>query len=710
MQKKEYSVEIGGKTLTAIFSDLAEQAHGSVILKYGETIVLATACMSHDKQQGLGFFNLTVDYVEKFYAAGKILGSRFVRREGKPSEEAVLACRVIDRTLRPLFDQSMRHAVQIIVTVLSVDDNDPTILAVNAASLALLVSNIPWAGPVGCVRIGKYDDDKEDNQLKINPAQSLRLDEDAPYKFDLTVCGKKGHINMIEASAHQSKEEELEEALKVASEEITKLENFQKKIAEEIGKEKRIIEKGTVSPESVALFNENILPKIEEAIFEGPGKAKIDALHTVWNNLVREKFFEQEDFSLEDDLFDDTENDILHKKAIEENKRADGRAMDELRDLYAQAGGLSSQLHGSGIFYRGGTHVLSVLTLGGPEDRNLIDGLQLKVEKRFMHHYNFPPYSGGEVGRSGFTNRREIGHGALAEKALAMVLPSVAEFPYTMRLVSESMASNGSTSQASICASIIALMDGGVPIKMPVAGIAMGLMYESDDKYKILTDIQGPEDHHGDMDFKIAGTREGVTAIQLDVKVEGVPIKILGEAMRQSKKARVAIIDRIEKEIPKPRENISPNAPKILIIKIDPAKIGLVIGGGGKTIKDIKEKTGAEITIEDDGTVYLTGKDGSAEKAKAIVEEMTHEFKVGEILKGEVVKIADFGIFVSLNPFTDGMVHVSEMAPFRVERVSDIIKEGMIVPVKVISIDAERSRIGLSIKEADKDFFNGKRQ
>ena len=700
MQKKEYSVEIGGRTMTAIFSDLAEQAHGSVILKYGETIVLATACMSHDKQKGLDFFNLTVDYTERFYAAGKILGSRFVRREGKPSEEAVLACRVIDRTLRPLFDQSIRHAVQVIVTVLSVDDNDPTILAVNAASLALSVSNIPWNGPIGCVRIGKYDDDN----LKINPSQKLRLD-DTLYKFDLTVCGKDGNINMIEAAAHQSKEEELEEALKLASLEIAKLEDFQKKIVGEIGKEKRTIEKDKISAEAVALFNENILPKIDEAIFEGPGKAKIDALHTAWNNLVRETFTNREDFALEDNLFDDTENEILHKKAIEEGKRADGRKMDELRDLYAQAGGLSSQLHGSGIFYRGGTHVLSVLTLGGPEDRNLVDGLQLKVEKRFMHHYNFPPYSAGETGRSGFTNRREVGHGALAEKALSMVLPSVADFPYTMRIVSESMASNGSTSQASICASILALMDGGVPIKAPVAGIAMGLMYESDDKYKILTDIQGPEDHHGDMDFKIAGTRDGVTAIQLDVKVDGVPIKILGEAMRQSKEARLAIIDRIEKEIPKPRANISPNAPKILIIKINPDKIGLVIGGGGKTIKEIKEKSGAEITIEDDGTVYLTGKDGSAEKAKEIVESMTHEYQVGEVLKGEVVKIADFGAFVALNPFTDGMVHISELAPFRVERVSDIIKEGMIVPVKVINIDRERGKIGLSIKEADANFF-----
>jgi polyribonucleotide nucleotidyltransferase len=322
-----------------------------------------------------------------------------------------------------------------------------------------------------------------------------------------------------------------------------------------------------------------------------------------------------------------------------------------------------------------------------------------------MHHYNFPPYSAGEVGRAGFTNRREVGHGALAEKALAMVLPSVADFPYTIRVVSESMASNGSTSQASICASILALMDGGVPIKAPVGGIAMGLMYESDDKYKILTDIQGPEDHHGDMDFKIAGTRDGVTAIQLDVKVEGVPIKILGEAMVQAKKARTTIIDRIEKEIPAPRADISPRAPKILIIKINPDKIGMVIGGGGKTIKEIKEKSGAEITIEDDGTVYFTGVGDSATKAKEIVEMMTHEYQVGEILKGEVVKVADFGAFVRLNAYTDGMVHISELAPFRVERVADIIKEGMIVPVKIIKVDAVAGKISLSIREADKDFF-----
>ncbi|OGJ01799.1 polyribonucleotide nucleotidyltransferase [Candidatus Nomurabacteria bacterium RIFCSPLOWO2_12_FULL_37_8] len=708
MQKKEYSVEIGGKVLTAIFTDLAEQAHGSVMLKYGETIVLATACMSKDKQNGLGFFNLTVDYMEKFYASGKISGSRFMKRESKPSEEAILTSRVIDRTLRPLFDHSIRHAVQLIVTVISVDDNDPTILAVNAASLALAVSNIPWNGPVGCVRIGKYDNE----DLKINPSQNLHLD-DSQYKFDLTVCGKDGNINMIEASAHQTKEEELEEALKKASEEITKLEDFQKKIVTEIGHEKRVIEKETIDPESLALFNEKILPQMPEAIFAGAGKKKIDDLHNVWNKMVKEhysvKYPEREDFVMEDDLFDNTENEILHKKAIKENKRADGRKMDELRILFAQAGGLSAILHGSGIFYRGGTHVLSVLTLGGPEDRNLIDGMQTKTEKRFMHHYNFPPYSAGETGRAGFTNRREVGHGALAEKALAMVLPSPMDFPYTIRVVSESMASNGSTSQASICAGTLALMDGGVPIKAPVAGIAMGLMYESDDKYKILTDIQGPEDHHGDMDFKIAGTKDGVTAIQLDVKVEGVPIKILGEAMKQSKSARVAIIDRIEKEIPSPRKDISTNAPKILIIKIKPDQIGMVIGGGGKVIKEIKEKTGAEITIEDDGTVYFTGKAGSAEAAKKIVEEITHEYQVGDTLNGEVVKVADFGAFVRLNASTDGMVHISELAPFRVERVSDIIKEGMIVPVKVIKVDRDMGRISLSIKEADMNFFNGKR-
>jgi polyribonucleotide nucleotidyltransferase len=700
MQKKEYVLEVGGRQVTAMFTDLADQAQGSVMLKYGETIVLATACMSKEAEPGKGYFNLTVDYIERFYASGKISGSRFVKREGKPSEEAILASRVIDRTLRPLFDQTMRHAVQVIVTVISVDDNDPVIMAVNAASLAIAVSNIPWGGPVGAVRIGKYDNE----DLKINVSSKLR-EEGSKYKFDLTVCGKGGNINMIEASARQVKEEELTAALEEASKEITKLEDWQKGIVAEIGHPKRVIEKETVSQESVALFTKNILPEMEAAIFSGPGKARIDELHTVWNDLVKTTFPDKKSYAPEDELFDESENAMLHVKAIKEDKRADGRKMDELRDLYAQAGKVSSILHGSGIFYRGGTHVLSVLTLGGPEDKHMIDGMTEKSEKRFMHHYNFPPYSVGETGRAGFTGRREVGHGALVEKAIAMVLPEPEEFPYTIRVVSESLASNGSTSQASICASTLALLDGGVPIKAPVAGIAMGLMYESDSAYKILTDIQGPEDHHGDMDFKVGGTRDGITAIQLDVKVDGVPVKILGEAMLQSKAARNTILDKIQEEISAPRAEISKNAPKIIMIHIEKDQIGLVIGGGGKTIKDIKERTGAEITIEDDGTVYLTGKDGSAEKAKTIIEEMTHEFQVGEELKGEVVKIADFGAFVRLNATTDGMVHISELAPFRVERVSDIIKEGMIVPVKVINVDRERGKVGLSIVKANKDFF-----
>lgn len=706
MNKKEFSVEIGGKMLTAIFSDLADQAHGSVMLKYGESIVLATACMSKEPQAGLGFFNLTVDYAEKFYASGKILGSQYVRREGKPSTEAVLASRVIDRTIRPLFDQRIRHAVQVITTVMACDENDTGMLAVNAASLALAVSDIPWAGPIGCVRVGKYDG----QNMQINAAMNLRAEE-YPYQYDLTVCGRAGTINMIEAAARQVPEAELVLALEIASAEITKLEEFQKKIVAEIGKAKRVIEHEKISEESIKLFNENILPKMEDAIFAGAGKAKIDALHDEWKKLFKEKYAgsDRDSFAPEEDLFDETENNILHEKAIKEDKRADGRPMNAVRELYAQAGGVSSLLHGSGIFYRGGTHVFTALTLGGPGDKQEVESMEISGSRRFMHHYNFPPFSSGEPGRSGFTNRREVGHGALAEKALLMVLPSKEEFPYTIRLVSESMASNGSTSQASICASTIALMDGGVPIKNPVAGIAMGLMMNENGEYKILTDIQGPEDHHGDMDFKVAGTKEGITAIQLDVKVDGVPIKILAEAMTEAKNARTTILETITKEIPTHRANISPNAPEILIIKINPDKIGMVIGSGGKTIKEIKEKTGADIDIEDDGTVYFTGKGGSAGKAKAIVEAMTHEFSVGEMLKGEVVRIADFGAFVKLNPFTDGMVHVSEIAPFRVERVDSIIKLGMIVPVKVISVDADKGKVGLSIKEADKDFFAPKK-
>ncbi len=720
MKQQEFSVSIGGKEMTAVFSDLAEQAHGAVILRYGETVVLATAVMSKDGTKNPGFFNLSVDYVEKFYAAGKILGSRFMRREGKPSDEAVLAGRVIDRTIRPLFDQHIKNAVQVIVTVLALGDEDPGILAVNAVSLALATSEIPWRGPVGAVRIRQ-----KDGALIVNPSKKDAGQDTIAgqaevfggdnYDYDLIVCGKDGNINMIEAISYEINEEEIVNGFNLATTEITKLENFQKEIISKIGKEKRKIEKKELSAESLALFNENIAPKMKESIFAGAGKKKIDELHNIWNTLIAEKFPDMEDDGPEDDHFDNEVNRILHEEAILNDKRADGRKMDELRDLYAQAGGFSKMLHGSGIFYRGGTHVLSVLTLGGPDDANTINSMETAEEKRFMHHYNFPPYSAGETGRATMTNRREIGHGALAEKALFVVLPSKEVFPYTIRVVSESMASNGSTSQASICAATLALMDGGVPIKAPVAGIAMGLMTEENEpfesaqgknpKYKILTDIQGPEDHHGDMDFKVAGTKNGVTAIQLDVKVEGVPVKIIAETLTQGKTARLQILETITKAISEPRKDISSYAPKILVMTIRPDQIGMVIGSGGKVINGIKDDTGAEITIEDDGTVYVTGKNGSAEKALKIIEEMTHEYKIGEVFNGEVVKVIEVGAIVRIASGTEGLVHISEIGNFRVNKVSDFLKEGMLVPVKVVGVDPERGRISLSIKAISPDFI-----
>ncbi|MDO8590656.1 MAG: polyribonucleotide nucleotidyltransferase, partial [bacterium] len=407
--------------------------------------------------------------------------------------------------------------------------------------------------------------------------------------------------------------------------------------------------------------------------------------------------------------FEEKINEIIHTEAIENNRRPDNRKMDELRPLFAQAGGISPILHGSGIFYRGGTHILSALTLGGPGDSQVIDGMELQTKKRFMHHYNFPPFSSGETGRIGSTNRRMIGHGALAEKALLPVLPPKEIFPYTIRIVSEAFASNGSTSMGSVCGGTLALMDGGVPISAPVAGIASGLMMESPKKYKVLTDIQGPEDHHGDMDFKVAGTKKGVTAVQMDVKVSGIPILILEEAFEKAKQARLKILEVMNKALSEPRKDISPNAPKILTLKINPSQIGLVIGTGGKTINEIRDKTGVDgIDIEDDGTVFITGKNGTAETAKKIIEEMTHEYKPGERFIGTVVKIAEFGAFVSLNANTDGLVHVSEIAPFRIDRVESYLKVGDKVPVIVKEIDAERGRIKLSIKDADPNFIKRK--
>jgi polyribonucleotide nucleotidyltransferase len=548
MQKKEYSIEIGGETLTAEFSDLAERANGSVILRYGDTVVLATAVMSPEAKEGMNWFPLTVDYEEKFYAAGQIMGSRFMRREGRPNDEAILTGRVVDRTIRPLFDQSTRNEIQVVVTVLSLGAYDPDILAVNAASLALATSDIPWRGPASAVRIVKP---AGSDNLIVNPRYNERNAEDVD--IDIIACGKDGNINMIETTAKEALEDAVAHALEKASEEIEKFQSFQNMIIEEIGKEKRVFEKQVLADEAIELFKNEIAPKLGEMVFSGPGNTAIYALKDEWKKRYKEMFPEGDQASLAGDFYEEAVDELLHTEAIHNDKRADGRPMDKVRELYAQAGGLSDAVHGSGIFYRGGTHVLSVLTLGGPEDTLLTNSIEdPDAKKHYMHHYNFPPFSVGEVGRMGGMNRRMIGHGALAEKALVPVLPSKEAFPYTIRIVSESMASNGSTSMASVCGSTLALMDAGVPVSAPVAGIAMGLMMKDESTYKILTDIQGPEDHHGDMDFKVAGTRKGITAIQLDIKVDGVPVKILAEAMIDAKNAREHIIDVIEEAIPAP--------------------------------------------------------------------------------------------------------------------------------------------------------------
>lgn len=702
MQKKVYETEIGGKKLTAEFNDLADQAHGSVIVRYGNTVILATAVMSEKLRNDIDYFPLTVEYEEKFYAAGQILGSRFQRREGRPSDEAILSGRIVDRTIRPLFDQRMRNEVQVIITVLSIEEDDPDVLGVLGASLALATSNIPWGGPVSAIRIGK----KKDGERILNPTYHDRAEGE--YLYDLLACGRDQTINMIEVGASEVSEDELGNAFDEAVIELGKLQAFQEAIVKEIGKTKRVI---TVldAPEALhQLYQDQFASRLPSAVISGnPGKNEINAVKKEFTEAVKTTLPEASVFA--DKYFEEQVDHIIHEEAVRNNRRPDGRRFDEVRPLYAEAGGLSPMAHGTGIFYRGGTHVFTALTLGGPGDSQIIDSIEGSDEKkRFMHHYNFPPFAPGETGRVGGINRRAVGHGALAEKSLEAVIPSKETFPYTIRLVSECMASNGSTSMGSVCASTIALMDGGVPIKRPVAGIAMGLMMTEDKQYKVLTDIQGPEDHHGDMDFKVAGTSEGITGIQMDIKVDGIPVPILREAMTAAKAARLHILETILAAIPAVRPDISPRAPKIIVITVKKEQIGLVIGPGGKTINKIREETGVEdITIEEDGTVFITGKDGSAELARKAIDELTHEYKAGEQFEGEVTRLMDFGAFVRIGKNTEGLVHVSEIAPFRINKVSEVLKEGERVSVIIKEID-EKQRINLSIKAVDPTFAERK--
>ena len=703
MQKKEYSLETGGKTMIAEFNDWADQANGSVLLRYGNSACLATVVMSN-RESNLDYFPLSVEYEEKFYAAGAILGSRFMRREGRPSDEAVLSGRIVDRTIRPLFPKGLKRDVQVIITVLSIEDYDTDILAVNAASLAIATSNIPWNGPVSAVRVGL---EEGNDALIVNPTYGQRQDELPPKaKMDLTVSGKDGMVNMIEVNAREVSEPVLESALKRASEEIEKMQTWQKQIIAELGKPKLTFTAPEVTPEIKTAFSEIVEPRLA-ALNDMMSKEAFGEMKSEWATQSILKFPDAKPQML-DGYFEHRIDEYVHDLAIKENKRVDGRALDEIRPLSAQAGGISPVIHGTGLFFRGQTHVLAALTLGGPGDAQLIDTIEFQdTKKTFMLHYNFPPFSVGETGRVGGFNRRMTGHGALAEKSLRAVLPAKDIFPYTIRIVSECLASNGSTSMATVCAGTIALMDAGVPITRPVAGIAMGLM--SDGKtYKVLTDIQGPEDHHGDMDFKVAGTSEGVTGVQMDVKVEGVPIAVLVEAFAQAKKARLQILDVIQKAIPAPRPDISPRAPKILSTKVKVDQIGLVIGPGGKTINGIRERTKCDdITIEEDGTVFVTGRNGAAEAALKEIVDLTREYVAGERLEGPVVRLMDFGAFVKIGPNTDGLVHVSEVAPFRIEKISDAVAIGDVVPVVIKEID-EKGRYNLSIKAADPDWATRK--
>ncbi len=697
MQIKKYETDFNGEKLSVEISDLADQANGSVLVRYGDTAVFATAVMSNNRREGLDHFPLSVDYEERFYAAGMILGSRFIRREGRPTEEAILTSRLIDRTVRPLFDKRVRNEVQIVVLALSVDTkNDPDIPAIIAGSLALGISDIPWGGPVGAVRMGYID-----GNFMVNPT----YEEREKSLIDIVVCGKNEKINMIEAGAKEVNESVMLEAMDRSIKEISKIQEFQEKIIKEAGKEKIKIEIKEEMPEMKEFFEKEYAKKLHGIIFSNE-KHGLSDLKSGWIKSAKEKFGE-ENWDLAEDLYEESVNEIIHKEILDPpaggEKRADGRKIDELRPLYANVR-ILPLIHGSGIFFRGGTHIFSAVTLGGPKEGQLIEGMEIQTTKHFLHHYNFPPFSTGETGRIGGTGRREIGHGALAEKALSAVIPSRESFPYTIRVVSESMASNGSTSMGSVCASTLALMDAGVPIKNPVAGIAIGLMIDKSQKYKILTDIQGPEDHHGDMDFKCAGTKEGVNAIQMDVKVDGITVEILKKALTQAKKAREQILEVLTKAMPTHRQDLPTNAPKIVKMSINPDKIGAVIGPGGKMINSIIEKTNTEIDIDQDGTVFITGKDlKDIAKARDIVEGLTHENEPKEIITGKVTRLFEFGAMVGIGGEQEGLVHVSELSPERVEKVTDVVNVGDEVTAQVINID-DRGRINLSIKRVNPDY------
>lgn len=698
MAKQEFHLDFCGRGITVETGEIAKQADGAVIIRYGDTVTLSTACASNQAKEGIDFFPLTVSFEEKLYSVGKIPGG-FLRREGRPSEHATLTARMIDRPIRPLFAEGFRNEVQVVNTVLSVDqDASPEMAAMFGASLALCISDIPFNGPIAGCKVGRIN-----GELVANPTVAQMEESD----IDLTVAGTAQALNMVEAGAKEVSEEDMLAALMFGHEQIKKLCAFQEEIVAACGKEKREIElyavDETIDSEVRANFEAQIRAAV--SIKEKLGRyGKIDDLTDEAAEMIANKEYASEKdqnnaVKQAREICRGIEADEVRRLIIEDKVRPDGRQIDEIRPLNSQVD-LLPRVHGSALFTRGETQVLSTTTLGALNDNQIIDDLTVVESKRFMHHYNFPPYCVGETGRMGNPGRREIGHGALGERALAQVLPSVDEFPYTIRTVADVMESNGSSSQASICAGTMSLMAAGVPIKAPVAGIAMGLIMDDDSgKYTVLTDIQGMEDHFGDMDFKVAGTKNGITALQMDIKVTGITKNIFEEALAQAHKARLEILDNMLACISEPRKQLSPYAPKIAMMNIDPDKIKDVIGPGGKMINEIiAQCDNVKIDIDDDGKIVIYHNDyDTIEKAKQMISDIVRVAKVGDVYAAKVVRLEKFGAFVNLFGNTDGLLHISKISHHRVEKVEDVLKLGDIIDVKVTEID-NKGRINVSAK------------
>lgn len=688
--EKKFSIEIGGQLMTFEMGKVAKQANGAVVAQVGDTVVLTTACINDTPRTGIDFFPLVVDFEERYYSAGKIPGG-FIKREGRPTETAILSARVVDRSIRSLFDENLRYEVQVVATVLSVDQlNPPSVLAINAASAALMISEIPWGGPIGAVRIGYIDD-----QLVVNPTEEMM----ANSKLDLLVSGHKDGITMVEAGANEVSEELLVDALDLAHAEIKKIVALQEEMRKEMGKEKVEIPAPEVLPDIDQWLHESMQQSVYEAVCIHKKKPRADRIQSIKDTAIdrfAETYPESEGYISA--AVDEMVKKTMRARILDEHVRVDGRAMNQIRPITCEVDVLP-RVHGSALFTRGETQALVVATLGmmGVDDQ-ILDGLkQDEPNKRFILHYNFPPYSVGEVRPMRGPGRREIGHGALAERALRPMIPDEVDFPYVVRIVSDILESNGSSSQASICGGSLALMAAGVPIKKHVAGIAMGLIKEGE-KVEILTDIQGLEDHYGDMDFKVAGTRDGVTALQMDNKAGGITRDILKKALNQAQEGRMTILNIMGSAISQPTE-LSPYAPRIYVTHIDPEKIRDVIGPGGKMIRSITQESGAKINIEDSGEVYIASTTSEGvEKALAMIRGLTKELEPGEIYLGKVTRIMNFGAFVECLPGKEGLLHISEISPHRVGKVEDVFSVGDAVLVMVKEID-DMGRTNLTRKK-----------